>query len=273
MDKFDISDLDCEERFGLPSRGWIAAGKFSSLLLGLILTAVFYGILALLRLPWSNSPMLAMFFPGGPAGRTFIPLITVLTAMWCLSMLLIKRRKLSVQQRAMQALPVAGSAAGQISEIAEKFATPAEFAAAALQIKQLEMTAAAVPDLEIAGVINQSVQDLEQDSEISFIPINCFIWAVPVLGFTGTVLGLAQAVGRFGTLAGADSKVDFNTVLPEVTGGLATAFETTLIALVLALLLQLTASFQSQAEAEFLQQIKLRNLPESIRLKPEPQDS
>jgi biopolymer transport protein ExbB/TolQ len=76
------------------------------------------------------------------------------------------------------------------------------------------------------------------------------------LGFIGTVLGLAQAVSNFGALSGAGDKVNFDAVLPQVTGGLATAFETTLIALVLALLLQVFASFQTQNELTLIAEIK-----------------
>ena len=34
--------------------------------------------------------------------------------------------------------------------------------------------------------------------ETSYSVINAFVWAIPVLGFIGTVLGLSQAIGQFG---------------------------------------------------------------------------
>ena len=79
-----------------------------------------------------------------------------------------------------------------------------------------------------------------------------------MLGFIGTVLGLAKAVNKFGALATSGDGASFNAVLPQVTGGLATAFETTLIALVLALILQLVSACRRQDEELFFGSLKSR---------------
>ena len=68
----------------------------------------------------------------------------------------------------------------------------------------------------------------------SYILLNGLVWATPVLGFIGTVLGLSAAIGEFTQTLGVDS-TDLAAIklsLTGVTGGLATAFETTLVALV-----------------------------------------
>ena len=104
--------------------------------------------------------------------------------------------------------------------------------------------------------MENAFNDLETDSENSFIVISCFIWSIPVLGFIGTVLGLARAVSNFGVLSNASGQLDFNAVLPKITGGLATAFETTLIALVFALILQILSSFQNQREQRWISSVK-----------------
>ena len=79
------------------------------------------------------------------------------------------------------------------------------------------------------------------------------IWAIPVIGFIGTVLGLSQAVGGFGQVIARGADLDaLKTALGGVTGGLATAFETTLIALVAALAVQLLMTLEMQKEEDFL---------------------
>ena len=98
--KLDIVKLDCEERFGLASGGCFAAGRFSSLILGLLFTAIFYAALGLLRMHTSGGIAVEMFFPGGAENRTYIPAITVLLAMIALGKLAIKRSKLSMQKYA-----------------------------------------------------------------------------------------------------------------------------------------------------------------------------
>ena len=99
---------------------------------------------------------------------------------------------------------------------------------------------------------NQAAND-EASINSSYTVLNGFIWAIPVLGFIGTVIGLSTAVGGFGAVVakGADLE-ELKQALGGVTGGLAVAFETTLIALVLALAVQLYAKFVQAQEELFL---------------------
>jgi hypothetical protein len=63
----------------------------------------------------------------------------------------------------------------------------------------------------------------------SYTLSNVFIWAIPILGFIGTVIGIGQAVGAFsGSLDQAQDISLLKKSLNDVTGGLATAFDTTL---------------------------------------------
>ena len=74
-----------------------------------------------------------------------------------------------------------------------------------------------------------------------------------MLGFIGTVIGLADAVGGFGNVVSQGASIEeLKTALGGVTGGLSVAFETTLIALILALVVQLIAKFVLSEEEQFL---------------------
>ena len=89
--------------------------------------------------------------------------------------------------------------------------------------------------------------------ETSYSLLRGFIWAIPVLGFIGTVLGLSQAIGGFGEVLGTNNDMSqITSSLKIVTSGLATAFETTLEALVAALAIQLLFTFLKKHEEEFL---------------------
>ena len=57
-EKFDIMKMDCEERFGFAAAGMTTVGKFSSMIPGVILTAVIYGILSLLKIAFLGSTWL-----------------------------------------------------------------------------------------------------------------------------------------------------------------------------------------------------------------------
>ena len=60
--------------------------------------------------------------------------------------------------------------------------------------------------------------------------LQTIIWAIPIMGFLGTVLGITLAIANV-----TPDKLD--TSLPEVTSGLAIAFDTTALALVLSMIL------------------------------------
>ncbi len=249
--KWDLVRLDPEEKFGLRALPFTGVGNVASLALGVVLTVLFYGILVLLRLRWGGAVWIEMFFHGGAAMRSTIPYITVLLAMWCLAILLLKRRKLSVQRAALAALPAAGGAAERLAHLAMNFDTPEDFIGAALLKRRLRWQSEGCSRRDAAELFENSCADFEKYFESTFTEIRGFIWAIPVLGFIGTVLGLARAVGGFGALTGDDG-AGFEAALRQVTGGLATAFETTLIALAAALILQIAATFQAKAEEDLL---------------------
>ena len=255
--KINISKMDCEERFGFASAGMFAAGKFSSFIPGVIFTAIFYAVLFLLRIILLENSFIEMFFPGGAEERTWIPAITVFMAAWCWSMLLMKRSKLRVQYKVLKAVPEKASVPELEEFLDSEVESVNDFAASAVLKKYLQLREQQTPENEKLELLDNTIADLEKSAEVSFIPVSGLIWAIPVLGFIGTVLGLARAVANFGSLlepgTGGSS---FAELLPQVTGGLATAFETTLIALALALILQLFSCSQSYAEAGFFARLK-----------------
>ncbi|MDR0392147.1 MAG: MotA/TolQ/ExbB proton channel family protein, partial [Planctomycetaceae bacterium] len=65
--------------------------------------------------------------------------------------------------------------------------------------------------------------------------------------------GLSKAIGTFGSvLANGANTAALTASLQTVTGGLATAFETTLVALIFALVLHLFAIYMKKSEEELL---------------------
>ena len=87
----------------------------------------------------------------------------------------------------------------------------------------------------------------------SFSLIKVFLWAIPILGFIGTVLGLSQAIGSIDLQVSDISKVMGS--LGKVTSGLGTAFDTTLLGLVLAMFLNFPMNAVSKAEDDNLNNI------------------
>ena len=93
----------------------------------------------------------------------------------------------------------------------------------------------------------------------SYILIKYMIWALPVLGFIGTIMGMTQAIGSFDTVLKGISEVGFAGVkqsLGLVTSGLSVAFETTFLALVLSAIVNLFANALQKREEDNLSDVE-----------------
>jgi len=85
----------------------------------------------------------------------------------------------------------------------------------------------------------------------SYAMVRIIIWAIPILGFLGTVIGITIAI------AGLDPKLLENS-LPVVTSGLGVAFDTTALALALSMVLMFGQFFIDKAEAKLLNDVDER---------------
>ncbi|HMP88599.1 MAG TPA: MotA/TolQ/ExbB proton channel family protein [Kiritimatiellia bacterium] len=93
----------------------------------------------------------------------------------------------------------------------------------------------------------ESARD-SSSSDSSYSLCRVLIWAIPILGFIGTVMGLAVAVSGFGVLGGSAEIGAIKEAIGQVTLGLGVAFDTTLLALFLTVLLMFPLSFIQRNE-------------------------
>jgi hypothetical protein len=84
--------------------------------------------------------------------------------------------------------------------------------------------------------------------------LKVFLWAIPILGFIGTVLGLSIAMQNFGSADLADM-AQLKKSVSDITGGLATAFNTTLLGLILSMILMFPMSAMQKREDDMLTDI------------------
>ncbi len=109
--------------------------------------------------------------------------------------------------------------------------------------------------------VRASVNDramLDADAlEGSMNIIRILIWAAPILGFIGTVLGISFAIGDFSAFISASGgeamqMADVQMGITGVTSGLALAFNTTLVGLVVALFLMVPLSMVQRSQDDLL---------------------
>jgi biopolymer transport protein ExbB/TolQ len=125
---------------------------------------------------------------------------------------------------------------------------------------------------DVSTILKAQSENDENQVASSYAIIHAMIWAIPVLGFVGTVLGLSIAIQKFTSALTATT--DINQIkdhLKEVTAGLSTAFECTLVGLAFALLLHLLSDLVQQKETDFLDECNdycQANVVAKLRVRP-----
>lgn len=244
---------DPEQRLLFRGARFTRVNSWCALLLGVVMTVSFY----LLLLPVPENIIAASFTQRGE-----IPYFIALFSAWSVAILWLKWRKLSLQRRALQRIVV--------PEDPEFVLTPQSvddvyhrMYAAVDDVRHFVVfnrIATALSNLRNLGrvtdvdeILRSQAENDESSMETSYSLLQGFVWAIPVLGFIGTVEGLSIAISGFGNVLGVSS--DFSQVkdaLKGVTGGLSIAFETTMQGLVAALVIQLTLTALKKSEEEFL---------------------
>lgn len=88
----------------------------------------------------------------------------------------------------------------------------------------------------------------ERQYAMNLAPIQYVVWAMPLLGFIGTVVGITDAIGGLGVVVGNQSQMGDG--LAVVLGGLQFAFDTTFMGLVLVLpIMALQMPLRARGEA------------------------
>ena len=90
--------------------------------------------------------------------------------------------------------------------------------------------------------------------------INVLIWAIPILGFIGTVFGIGQSVGEFSTFVRSMDTAaiggQMRSALGGVTSGLSIAFNTTFLALVSVIPIMLLSSLIRKSQEDLLLKVE-----------------
>lgn len=93
----------------------------------------------------------------------------------------------------------------------------------------------------------------------SYGMVRIAIWAIPMLGFLGTVIGITLALGDFGSSLGAsEAGGDLNQSMTGLLAGLYVAFDTTALALALSMVLMFGQFMIERVESQLLSAVDER---------------
>lgn len=117
--------------------------------------------------------------------------------------------------------------------------------------KALELFEARTNNGEVAAFLStQSDIDANRSSG-SYSLLKVFLWAIPILGFIGTVMGLSVAVSSLAMGDTADPAA-LKASINSLTGGLGVAFDTTLLGLILSMFMSFPMAAVQKKEDETL---------------------
>lgn len=265
-------------RRDIEQRLFFAGGRFTrvnsvlSWLLAVLLTVCFYLVILPFPKSWFNNKFI---------GQGVIPYAIAFFTAWCLVILFVKWRKLTMQRQCLQLKIVPEESSfvlspANVDEVMERMHTLVDDPRQFVLFNRISIALSNLRNMgrvsDVDEIMRTQGENDEAISESSYVVISGFLWAIPILGFIGTVLGLSIAIGEFGNVMGAAGKADaLLPALKEVTSGLGLAFDTTLEALVSALVIQLLITFLRRSEQEFLDNCSeycTRQIVNKLRLLP-----
>lgn len=124
-------------------------------------------------------------------------------------------------------------------------------------LRRLEGSLREIAADRLASQVVEHLRDhARRDNEnavMGYTIVRTFVWAIPILGFIGTVSGIGQAIGGFSeSLESAQDLAVIKAGLGQVVHGLAFAFNTTLIGLFVSLMLVIPMGMLQRAEHAYL---------------------
>lgn len=206
-----------------------------------------------------------LFLPSDDWQQSIIPLIILYIFLWTVIDLLIKIN-LAYREKHCLSRPLLWNVAETLAAIGIQAAVDE---VNSIRKKLLKRIAYQRLDLLIHHL--QSKQDpvrsheyirhqLEIDGDAissEYVIARIFIWAMPILGFIGTVIGISLAIGNFSHfLSGEIEDISLvKTQLSAVASGLSFAFDTTLLGLATSLVAMLLATYAQKLDEVFINKL------------------
>ena len=217
------------------------------------MTVVWYGI----TYPIRDNNFGALFWERGP-----VPFPTTFLMFWALSILILKWLRLKQQKETMllDVLPTEISNEITVDSLDEFITHINELPGASSDSFLINRVVRGIEHFRVRKSAAETVTMMESQSAIdannvagSYTILKVFIWSLPILGFIGTVMGVSTAVASLAnSLSGGGSMEAMKSALQDVFGGLGTAFDTTLLALIMSMLVKIPASALQKNEEDLI---------------------
>lgn len=252
---------DIEQRVGFRGGKYTDVNSLLALVVTGLLTAGIY--IGLCHVPKNirDLPYLQMILERGwtPYAMVFLTLLALVT-------LFVKWRKLAFQRRAfrIELVPpgqefaiTSQTALAVLAKLNEAVDDPKRFVLFN-RIERALLNLKNVGNLsDVSEMLRAQAETDESRTDSSYGILSGIVWVIPILGFIGTVMGLSGAIGGFGAVLGAEATVSsLRNSLTPVTANLGIAFDTTFVALVFAMVIQILVTLLRKQEEQFLDECR-----------------
>ena len=256
-ERLDARRGDPECMIGLPGGRYTGVSGPLWFGLGVALMAISMLVLA----PFPDSYLHQMMW------RCWTNWAVVLFTGWCAGILVAKAIKTGIQARALRAVdlvPRRGDfvlSPGTAGEVIRRMRAAADRPKEFLLFRRIDMALSNlgnIGEVRDVGAVFESQADSDASSvDSSYTVVRALIWTIPIFGFIGTVDGLSRAIGDFSAVMKSDESGGsaLKENLQKVTDGLSTAFETTLVALLAAVAVQLLTTWVYKREETLLDEL------------------
>jgi biopolymer transport protein ExbB/TolQ len=221
----------------------------------------YVGFYALIEVDFFPGDLVERYFNGHPvenvsAGLFFVGMAT----------LLIKAIGLGAQSSALERVTLGpvrdgGHAVEDVHHFLQRLAQLPEWIQGGYFARRLRQALETVRRRRSADALDEHLRyladvDLER-MDGSYASVRIIVWAIPILGFLGTVIGITMAIANLSPEA-------LETSMPQVTAGLGVAFDTTALALALAMVLMFAKYFIERLEGRLLTAVDERTAAELV---------
>jgi len=248
---------DFEEKLGFSGGKYTDVNIKCALVIAAVVCVVFFVILHFLPLELRKSQAIAIFLDRG-----WTPYAMTVCAFLSLVIIFIKSRKLAFQVKALdiEIIPQANdfnltpeTAQDALKRMyglvddTKRFVLFNRIERALMNLKNIGNVS------DVSEMLRAQAENDENHMESSYSLLRGLIWAIPIFGFIGTVVGLSGAIGEFGKVLSTDANVGaLKESLTPVTSNLSVAFDTTFLALMLAIVVQMILTVIQKREESFL---------------------
>lgn len=204
----------------------------------------------LLMIPLRGIYIGKLFLDGGTQGVTIQCLSTFLF-FWAMAILWMKRRKISRQRDylLMDVLPTDISTEITVNKVPQFLEHIGQLPGEHGESFLINRVTRGLQHFRVRQSASDTATMMASQSDIdsnnvssSYTALRVLIWAIPTMGFIGTVLGISFAVTELAGTVGGDDPSEMLTALQGMFSGLGTAFNTTLVALVLSMIIKFPMS-------------------------------